>query len=112
MPVKEKIIKSLPYFLSLIAMILLVALVESDYVLTLIYLAFIATTFFLKKERMDLFFAIFGFVGILCGEYFFLATGVEKFNRVSLFGIMPLWLPFLWSFGFIAMKRLFNIWIK
>jgi len=30
---------------------------------------------------------------------------VETFVRNSLFGLMPLWLPFLWGYGFVAIKR-------
>jgi hypothetical protein len=38
-------------------------------------------------------------------EYLFISTGVETFNRNSLFGIMPLWLPLLWAYAFVAIKR-------
>lgn len=42
-------------------------------------------------------------------EAFFISTGVEVFIRNSLFGIMPLWLPLLWGYGFIAIRRAANI---
>ena len=38
-------------------------------------------------------------------EVIFISTGAETFNRVSLFGLMPIWLPFLWGYGFIVIKR-------
>jgi hypothetical protein len=38
-------------------------------------------------------------------ECIFILTGVETFIRNSLFGIMPLWLPFLWAYGFVVIKR-------
>lgn len=46
---------------------------------------------------------------MLIFESIFILTGVEVFQRNSLFGIMPLWLPFLWAYGFIAIKRTIRI---
>jgi hypothetical protein len=42
---------------------------------------------------------------MIVSEYLFIKTGVETFNRTTLFGLMPLWLPFLWAYGFVAIKR-------
>ncbi len=42
---------------------------------------------------------------MIASEYVFCSTGVETFVRNSLFGLMPIWLPFLWGYGFIAIKR-------
>ena len=42
---------------------------------------------------------------MIVSEYLFISTGVETFNRNSLFGLMPLWLPFLWGYAFVVMKR-------
>jgi hypothetical protein len=38
-------------------------------------------------------------------EALFISTGVETFERKTLFGIMPLWLPFLWAYIFFALRR-------
>ncbi len=46
-----------------------------------------------------------GLIAITLSEYFFINTGVETFARQSLFGVMPLWLPLLWGYGFVAIKR-------
>jgi len=48
---------------------------------------------------------LFGFITMIVFEYLFVSTGVESFVRNSLLGIMPLWLPFLWGYGFVAIKR-------
>jgi hypothetical protein len=42
---------------------------------------------------------------MFASEYFFISTGVETFARNSLFGLMPLWLPFLWAYAFVVIKR-------
>jgi hypothetical protein len=47
----------------------------------------------------------FGFIFMTLSEYLFISTGVEVFERDSLFGLMPLWLPFLWGYGFVVIKR-------
>lgn len=52
---------------------------------------------------------MFGFFIMFAFECLFISTGVEVFRRDSLFGIMPLWLPFLWAYGFVAIKRSIDI---
>ena len=42
---------------------------------------------------------------MILSEMIFISTGVEIFVRNTLFGLMPLWLPFLWGYGFVAIKR-------
>ena len=93
------------YFITIVAMIGLAVFVENDHVLTVIYLGVITITFVVKKERADLLILSVGFLGTLIGEYLFVSTGIETFNRTSFMGIFPLWLPFLWSYIFLAMKR-------
>ena len=90
-------------------MVGLIPFVSNDYVLTLIYIVIIAATFLLKRTPNDLFIFMFGFLIMIVFEYLFISTGVETFNRNTLFGFMPLWLPFLWGYGFVAIKRSLEI---
>ena len=85
-------------------MIALVPYVRDDFALTGIYIAIIAISA-IRYSRNDFIFLTFGFCMLLIGEYFFLSTGVEVFERRSLLGVMPLWLPFLWSYIFVTIKR-------
>lgn len=87
-----------------VVMIALVPLVPNDYALTIVYLAIIGVSA-LRYTREDIAFLAFGFCALLAGEYLFLLTGVESFTRHTLFGVMPLWLPFLWAYVFVAIKR-------
>jgi hypothetical protein len=91
--------------LPVIIMIGLIPLIVNDYFLTLLYIIIIVISFSLKRQRNDLVIFIFGFCIMIVSEFFFINTGVENFNRLSLFGIMPLWLPFLWGYAFVAIKR-------
>ena len=100
------------YAAVVVIMVALVTVIKNDYTLTGIYSVFILSAVVFKKERSDFMFLTIGFFGLILGEYFFVSTGVETFNRNSLFGIMPLWLPFLWSFIFLSMKRLFWLLVK
>ena len=88
-----------------IIMIELIPFIRSDYVLTVAYVVIIVIAFKVKWERNDLTVLVFGFLIMIASEYLFISTGVETFQRNTLFGIMPIWLPFLWSYGFVAIKR-------
>jgi hypothetical protein len=86
-------------------MIALIPIIKDDYLLTVLYVIIIAVSLYIKKERNDITVFVFGFCIMIVSEYIFISTGVETFVRNSLFGLMPLWLPFLWGYGFIAIKR-------
>ncbi len=90
-------------------MILLIPLVKNDYVLTGFYVGIIMISLLVKYEKKDILFLIIGFVIMMISEGLFISTGVETFNRNSLFNLMPVWLPFLWAYAFVAMKRLISI---
>ena len=90
-------------------MIGLIPLVSNDYILTLIYIGIIVASLAVKRRKNDLPVFIFGFCIMIVSEYLFVGTGVETFQRNSLFGLMPLWLPFLWGYGFVAIKRAIEI---
>ena len=91
-------------------MIGLIPIIKNDYILTLVYIGIIVLLlFFIECTKKDLITFLFGFIVITFFEYIFVSTGVEIFIRNSLFGIMPLWLPFLWAYGFVAIKRSLEI---
>jgi len=91
--------------LPVLIMIGLIPLISNDYVLTAIYTAIIVVALLIHREQKDVIVFIFGFLIMIASEYVFISTGVETFVRNSLLGLMPLWLPFLWGYGFIAIKR-------
>lgn len=105
MRIKDKILQIFLNAIPLILMIALIPVFKNDYVLTGIYIVIIITSFYLKYEKKDYLFFIFGFIIMTISEYFFISTGVEIFIRSSLFGLMPMWLPVLWAYGFVAMNR-------
>ena len=90
-------------------MIGLIPFIANDYLLTLIYVVIIIVPLVVKNMRNDLLVLIFGFFIMIVSEYLFVSTGVETFQRNSLFGLIPLWLPFLWGYGFVAIKRSIEI---
>ena len=91
--------------LPIILMIILIPQIADDFILTLVYLAIIIASLIIKREKKDFLFFSFGFVVLFFSEWFFISTGVETFTRNSLFGIMPLWLPVLWGYAFVAIRR-------
>ncbi len=90
-------------------MIGLIPLIINDYLLTLVYIAIITVSLIIKNTKNDLRVFVFGFFIMIASEYLFVSTDVETFQRNSLFGLMPLWLPFLWGYGFVAIKRSIEI---
>ncbi len=102
----QKALKIFSNAIPIILMIGLIPLIQNDYLLTIIYIVIISI--FLKlisAKKNDFIVLIFGFVIMIVSEYFFISTGVETFMRNSLLGLMPLWLPFLWAYGFVVIKR-------
>ena len=86
-------------------MIGLIPVVNNDFLLLGFYFLIIAISLWVKREPKDLVVLIFGALILTVSEAIFISTGVETFNRVSLFGLMPIWLPLLWGYGFVAIKR-------
>lgn len=105
MGLKEKVGGIGANLLPIILMIALIPFVENDYILTVIYVAIICLCFLIKYEKGEYLFFLFGFLIMIPSEAFFISTGVETFTRRSFFGLMPLWLPVLWAYAFVAMKR-------
>ena len=95
--------------LPVIVMIVLIPVFANDYLLTLIYLIIIVISLTTKCDHRDITVLVFGFLIMVVSEFFFINTGVERFNRQTLFGVMPIWLPFLWAYGFVAIKRSIKI---
>jgi hypothetical protein len=95
--------------LPILVMIGLIPLVANDYLLAFLFLLVIVIALTIKRTPLDLTALIAGGVLMTFAEYLFVSTGVETFTRTSLFGIMPLWLPILWAYGFVAIKRIVYI---
>lgn len=88
-----------------ILMVLLIPFVSNDYILTVLYIIIMIIAVTAKYEKGEYKYILFGFFIMIASEYLFISTGVEVFRRNSLFSAMPLWLPFLWGYTFLAMKR-------
>ena len=100
--------KAIDIFLNALPILIMIGFIpvfQNDYFLSLIYIVIIIIALLAKYEKNDIPILIFGFFIMILSEYIFISTGVETFIRNSLFGIMPLWLPILWAYGFVAIKR-------
>ncbi len=90
-------------------MIGLIPLIKNDYLLTLFYILVIIVSLVIKREKSDFIFMGVGFMAMIISESIFVSTRVEVFVRNSLFQLMPLWLPFLWAYAFVVMRRSLKI---
>jgi hypothetical protein len=89
----------------IILMIGLIPMVRNDYLLAAIYIIIIIVSFVIKYDRKDLIFLLAGSVLLTLSEYLFISTGVEVFNRQTLLFGMPIWLPVLWGYAFVVIRR-------
>ena len=105
MNIKNKAVKIALEIFPIVLMIAFIPFINDDYLLTGIFLLIIIISLTIKRESKDILIFIFGFIVMIFFEFIFINGGVETFNRKSLFGIMPLWLPFLWGYAFIVIKR-------
>ena len=112
MKLKDRVFKIFLNTIPVIVMVALIPVLSNDYALTGAYLAIIAAALLIRYEKRDILFFSFGLVTMTIAEYLFISTGVETFRRNSLFGLMPLWLPILWAYAFVAMKRAIIILCK
>ena len=108
----KKIIFILREAVPIILMIGLIPFLQNDYTLTDVYIIIIIGSLLIKRERNYFLIMAVGFFAMVLSESFFITTGVETFNRHSLLGIMPLWLPFLWAYAFVVMRRSLAILAK
>lgn len=90
-------------------MIGLIPFVQNDYFLTALSVGIIGLSLAITYTKHDSLTFIIGALSMTVSEYIFISTGVETFVRNSLFGLMPLWLPLLWGYGFIVIKRSLSI---
>jgi len=91
--------------LSILLMVALIPYITSDFGLGMIYISVAAATFLLGKDKKEVLFFVLGFVLLTFAEVWFVATGVETFNRDTLFLGIPLWLPILWGYAFMMIRR-------
>jgi hypothetical protein len=92
-------------FIPTLIMIGLIPLIKNDYLLTLVDIGIILIALWVRREPKDFTILVFGFVMLTFSEWIFVSTGVETFTRRSLYNIMPIWLPVLWGYAFIVIKR-------
>lgn len=91
--------------LPVLIMIALIPLVRNDFTLALIFAAFSVIAFLIKYNRNDAIFFLFGLIVVTAFEYLFIMTGIETFESRTLFDAMPLWLPLLWGYSFVEIRR-------
>ena len=97
------------YCVPIALMIGLISYVQNDYGLALLYIIFIIAIMLIKSEKYDLHALMLGVIVVTLFELLFVSTGVETFRNPSLFHLIPAWLPFLWGYAFVTIKRSLNL---
>ncbi len=113
MVIMLKLIKNIFFeTIPVLIMIGLIPVVKNDYLLSLLYVVIILISFKIKYIKNEHKVFIGGFIFMVLSEFIFVSTGVETFVRNTLFNLMPLWLPFLWGYGFVVIRRVSEYLIK
>lgn len=94
--------------LPVLIMVSLVAVLGDEFLILGAHLAVATIGLSVRHERYDGLALLLGLVLMTLSETVFVQTGVETFSQHSLFGLMPLWLPVLWGYGFVAIKRVLS----
>ena len=94
---------------ALVIMIGLIPTMTDDLWLTGTYVLIAALSIWFDYQRGDVSIFIIGGAALLVSEYFFISSGVEVFVRHSLFGVMLVWLPVLWGFAFVVIRRCLTV---
>jgi hypothetical protein len=102
---QNKILRIGLNLIPVVVMIALIPFVKNDWLLLAVYLIIIAIALVIRIEKKEAQILLFGLVLMTLAEIFFVKTTVEFFIRDSLFGLMPVWLPLLWAYGFVVIKR-------
>ncbi|HNW71331.1 MAG TPA: DUF2878 family protein [Candidatus Paceibacterota bacterium] len=105
----KKVLIFFANMIPVVLMIWLITVIHDDYLLSLAYIFIIMTSLFIKRERKEVKLFFIGFFIIILYEFIFTNVKVETFERNSLFSLMPIWLPFLWGYCFIVIKRFIKI---
>ncbi len=86
-------------------MIGLVPLIKNDYYLFFTYIILIGVFLKIRYEKKEYKLLVAGIIFMFLIEFFFISTKVETFTSQTLVN-MPIWLPVLWGYGFISIKRI------
>jgi hypothetical protein len=86
-------------------MMALIPVLQNELFLLIVFAVIIMISFLIKHEKEEGKVFLLGFLLMIFFEAIFISTNVETFTQHSLFGLMPLWLPFLWGYCFVVIKR-------
>lgn len=108
MNIKKIILEIIP----ILILISLIPIMKNDYYILISYIILIAIFLKIKYEKNEYKVLIGGIILMTIMESLFILTGVETFKNKRLLGIMPIWLPIIWGYGMVAMRRVANELIK
>ena len=79
--IKNKIKQIILELVPVVAMILLIPIIQNDYILLLVYGIIIISLFFIKYVKLDWVFFTFALITMTAFETLFISTGVERYSR-------------------------------
>ena len=106
---KELLIQLIPLFIVFIIMIF----VNSEILYTILIILLIIASFLIKYYPGEWKILVLGFLLAIIFEVVFglISYRLQHWEQDSLFGV-PYWLPFLWAYGFVYIRRIGNFLIN
>lgn len=96
----------------LFLVLLIFLITQNEWLVTLGIVVLICLSFAIKYTKNEwkvvVLGAVLGFLFEMAGDYIYQA---QYWENASLFGI-PVWLPLMWGYGFIFIRRIGNILVK
>lgn len=109
MSIWKKILEIAKNSLVLFAMLIIFYFIKSEMWITIAMLALILISFKIRYEKGEwkiiVFGLILGFLFEIAGDAVY---KLQNWNHNLLFGI-PLWLPLMWGYGFVLIRRIGNV---
>lgn len=106
---KEFAIELWPFLAGIIIMALFW---RQEVLASILILGIIALMFYIKYEKNEIYLYLLGvLIGAIIELWGALIVHFQNFTQGSLLG-MPLWLPLVWGYAFVAMRRIGNLIVR
>ena len=107
--VKDLLIQTIALFLILFLFII----THNEAIITISIIVLMAIMFKIKYHKGEWLFFISGAViGFLFEASADLIFKLQYWENATLLGLFPIWLPLMWGYGFIFIRRLGNLIVK
>lgn len=108
----KKTLEIIKEFIPILIGFIAIWIIRQEIIISIILILILLLTFKIKYNKNEIYLFIFGIItGFVIEVGSDLIYKLQYWENGSLFGI-PIWLPLLWGYGFIFIRRIGNIIVK